>query len=372
MGQLAKRNKKGSVSVHNRQGMLRLRWTYQRRSYSFAMGLADTPVNRAAAAAKAAEIQKDLAFHEFDPTLEKYRPKPIPNSLKTSELFQQFIDQKIECGDIAQQSASSVYLPLKRAIGKRNIRTKKNAEKLIEQLSESRSPKSLNQGLMLYKAFGDWAVEQRYMTVNPFKHIKSKRAPRTPNKRTPFTPEEIEKLLLAFKETKKLAHYHDFVFLLFSLGLRPSEAIGLRWGSVDFNARKVTISEALIRSPGPGRKRKGTKNSVVRELQLSESLTQLLQARRPPMPDPDQLVFTSKRGYPINDGIFRRNYWKRACKLAEVPYRPPYTARHTLISYGIESKGWSLPQAAQVAGDAVSTIVNNYAHAIKPPSMPEW
>jgi len=352
--------------------MLRLRWSYLGQGYSFAMGLSDTPINQAAAAAKAAQIQKDLAFHEFDPSLEKYRPNPIPKSLKTSELFQQFIDHKIECGDIAEQSASSVYSPLKKAIGKKNIRTKEDAKKLIQQLSKKRSSRSFNHGLMLYKSFGKWAVENGYMAINPFSAIKSKRSPRSPNKRIPFTPEEIQKLLTAFSENKKLAHYHDFVFLLFSLGLRPSEAIGLRWGAVDLDVQKVTISEALIRSPGPGRKRKGTKNAIVRELQLSDSLTTLLRRRRPGALDPDQLLFTSKRGYPINDNIFRRNYWKRACKLAGVTYRPPYTARHTLISYGIESQGWSLPQAAQVAGDSVSTVVANYAHAIKPPSMPEW
>ena len=367
-----KRNKKGSVAVHNRDGMLRLRWTYLGRGYSFAMGLADNPINRAAAAAKAAEIQKDLAFHEFDPTLEKYRPKPLPTSLGTAELFQQFIDHKLETGAIAQQTASSLYLPLKRMIGKRTIRNRKEAEQLIQQLSKQRSPKSCNQALCLYKAFGNWAVESGLMTLNPFEGIKSVRVPRTPNKRKPFTSEEIKKILSAIAKDERLSHYYDFCVLLFSLGLRPSEAIGLRWGSVDLDAQTATISEALIRTPGPGRTRKGTKNSVVRVLQLSDALTNMFRARRPTEPDTDQLVFTSHRGRPINGEVFRQHYWKPACELAGVPYRPPYTARHTLISYGIEVEGWSLPQAAQVAGDSVGTIVNNYAHAIQPPSMPEW
>jgi integrase len=41
--------------------------------------------------------------------------------------------------------------------------------------------------------------------------------------------DEIRLLLDAVKNEPILSHYHDFCVVLLFLGLRPSEAIGLRW-----------------------------------------------------------------------------------------------------------------------------------------------
>ena len=78
--------------------MLRLRWSYRGQAYSYSMGLPDDPINRAAAEGKAAQIQKDIAFDEFDPTLEKYRPKPPPSTAATCDLFEQFMRWRFETG----------------------------------------------------------------------------------------------------------------------------------------------------------------------------------------------------------------------------------------------------------------------------------
>ena len=86
---------------------------------------------------------------------------------------------------------------------------------------------------------------------------------------------------------------------------------------------------------------------------------------------PDQLIFTDSRGKPIDDAKLRIA-WKAVCKVANIPYRPPYTARHTLISLGIE-QGWTLPQAAQVAGHTSTQMVMNvYGHAMTKPRLPTF
>ncbi|HIK43620.1 MAG TPA: site-specific integrase, partial [Leptolyngbyaceae cyanobacterium M65_K2018_010] len=70
---------------------------------------------------------------------------------------------------------------------------------------------------------------------------------------------------------------------------------------------------------------------------------------------------------------FRERVWKRTCERAGIEYRPPYTSRHTLLSHGIEYEGWSLPQAAQIAGHASTRMVaETYGHMINPPKLPEF
>jgi integrase len=63
----------------------------------------------------------------------------------------------------------------------------------------------------------------------------------------------------------------------------------------------------------------------------------------------------------------------KTCQQAGIRYRPPYTARHTLLSHGIEYEGWSLPQAAQIAGHTSTHMVaETYGHMLNQPKSPEF
>ncbi len=165
---------------------------------------------------------------------------------------------------------------------------------------------------------------------------------------------------------------------MLSLGLRPSEAIGLRWQHIDLDRKQVTISETMARSEdgktaGYARQRKPTKTVNVRTLPLRDHLVTLFQGRRSPESQPDDLVFTTARGCVIDDHNFRERVWLKTCKQAGIKYRPPYTTRHTLLSHGIEYKGWSLPQAAQIAGHTSTRMVaETYGHMLDRPQFPEF
>ena len=75
----------------------------------------------------------------------------------------------------------------------------------------------------------------------------------------------------------------------------------------------------------------------------------------------------------MDDRMFRERIWQPACKRAGVKYRPPYTSRHTLLSHGIETMGWTLPQAARIAGHAnTRQIAETYGHAIETPEFPKF
>jgi integrase len=349
--------------------MLRLRWTHQGKEYQISLGLRDTPYNWTIAQRKANEIKKDIAYGTFDPTRAKYQPKPVqtePKRLSTVELFEQWVNSK----QATRTHDFAMLANLKRF--DRDIATEQDAKDFMDTLRERQSPKTLNANLTLLKAWGNYAVTQGQLSENPFTNLKSQKASgRVPKKA--FSRDEIDRLLMAIKLHPNYSCYHDFVYTLLSLGLRPSEAIGLRWGHVDLLHRQVTISESMPRGDkGSSRKRKGTKTGSVRVLDMNDLLAPILEGRKPVDADPEALVFPSPTGKAIDDHNFSQRVWRTICEKAGVTYRPPYNCRHTLLSHAIE-EGATLLQAAAIAGHANARMISEvYGHMINRPKMPEF
>ncbi|PZO55452.1 MAG: hypothetical protein DCF15_10405 [Phormidesmis priestleyi] len=378
-----RRNKKGSVSVDARAGMLRLRWRYLSAPKQLSLGLADTPLNRHRAQGMAAQIEADMVSGHYDSTLDKYRliakPQPVAAALPTAELFDQFTEKKRRDGT-SELAINTKYKALRSNIARygAGVVTADDAHELVAMLRTRQSQKVSNQNLVLLKAFGAWLKKQQYLEQNVFESVASLRCNHVNEQdRTPFTQKEVALMLETMKTHKVCYQYYDFTFILFALGLRPSEAIGLRWRHVDLERKQVTISESLGRaddgrSSGSSRQRKGTKTGNVRLLPLNPRLVALFAGRRSATAQLDDLVFTSATGKPICDRLYRERYWKRVCTEAGIPYRPPYTARHTFISHGIEYKRWSPHQAASMAGHRSTRMISEvYGHMMDRPELPD-
>ncbi len=375
------RNKKGTVGIHARNGMLELRWTYQRRQRRKALGLADTPTNRHIAKAKTLLMEADMAYDRFDATLAKYFPssEPVSTGATTARLFEAFIKHRREEGT-SEQTINAKYWPMLANLKRfeQSIADIDTARAFVEVLRDRQSPRVANQNLTLLKAFGGWCAEQGWLTANPYKAIKPVKAKQRPQNRRPFTRDEVTRFLEALRTDATGYRYYDFCLVMFALALRPSEAIGLRWSHVDLERGRVTICETMARSEdgrssGRARRRKSTKTENSRTLPLSSQLVALFKGRQTPECQPDDLVFTSPAGKPIDDRNFRKRIWKRICEKAEIDYRPPYVARHTGLSHGIEFAGWTLPQAAHIAGHTSTRMVaETYGHIIDLPDMPEY
>ena len=374
-----KRNPKGTVAIVERGGTLSLRFRVQGKQYRLALGLPNNPVSKKVARGHAANIQHDIAYDQFDPTLAKYRPMYAQsNSLSTIELFENFIQHRQEEGT-SGQAISSRYKPMLANLKRfeSNIASPDHAREFISILRSRQSPRIANQNLTMLKAFGKWCVANNYLDNNPYMEIKPLKSARPVQNREPFSLEEVKQFFIALKADPVTNHYHDFCLILLSLGIRPSEAIGLRWQHLNLDEAKVTIKESLSRaedgnSAGYARVRKPTKTETTRVLPLSPLLITMFTARRPENAQPDDLIFLTPKGHPIDDRRFRERIWKRVCSAAGITYRPPYTSRHTLISHGIEKMGWTLPQAAQVAGHKNTRMVmETYGHALEKPEFPD-
>jgi integrase len=377
-----KRGKRGSVSITTRNKMLRLRWTYQGKEYYLALGCSDTPFNRTLAKRKAASIEADLAYGAFEPSLEKYKDKPVPvpqevRAQSTVELFIAFMEARQADGSTSGQAISSRYKPLLSNLKRfhKDIASEELAREFVDYLRSRQSPLIANQNLSLLKGFGTWAIEKEHITSNLFQVIKPLKVSHVVSPtRLPFTATETRKFLDAAKLHPRWHSYHDFCMALLYLGLRPSEGIGLRWRHIDWQRRTIHLSESLSRSAdgrtaGYARQKKSTKNQKFRVIDMHPDLYAMLQGRFTPGVNPDDLIFTTVKGKAIDDHNFSQRTWRDLCKAAGIEYRVPYAARHSLGSHLLEN-GATIPQVAAVLSNRPETTARHYAHAINRPTMP--
>lgn len=329
-------------------------------------------------------MKADIVSGEYDETLNRYRlianePEPTTTP-STVALFEQFTDKKRRDG-VSGQAIATKYSALRSNIARygKDITTTEDAHQLVAMLRSRQSTRTANQNLVLLKSFGRWLVEQQLTEENLFNSVVPLKSSNTSvQDRTPFTTEEVLLFLKTARTHKTGYQYYDFCYVLFSLGLRPSEAIGLRWCHVNLDRKEVTIRESLSRSTdgrssGGARQRKGTKTGRVRVMGLNEQLVRMFAGRKSAITQPDDLIFTTPTGRPIDDRMFCRRYWRRICEAAGIRYRPPYAARHTFVSHGIEYKRWTPQQAASMAGHSSTRMVSEvYGHMMDAPELPDF
>lgn len=76
----------------------------------------------------------------------------------------------------------------------------------------------------------------------------------------PFTEEQREKILEYFKE--RIHPYYPFAYTLFFTGMRPSEALALRWSDIDFKRRELAISKSRYMGEESATKTAGSEREI--------------------------------------------------------------------------------------------------------------
>ncbi len=89
----------------------------------------------------------------------------------------------------------------------------------------------------------------------------------------PFSEDERDRILTHFRE--KIPHYYPFVLTQFLTGMRPSEALALRWADIDFQRRQISISKSRYIDDGGATKTAGSTREIKIVPQAIEQLQEL-------------------------------------------------------------------------------------------------
>jgi integrase len=353
---MARRAKKGTISVENREGMLRLRlprswYKDQKNVVYFSLGIPDTPENRLIANAKKGIMESDYIYQRFDFSLNKYRFDIAPKNddLSLLDIFIKYLDFKSRV--LKHSSLKDLQLTLRR-IKSMPKEILSSAEKIKLWLIENTTQDQSRRILMQISACCDWGIEQKFIENNPFKKLKkfkkiSRDFPQA------FTLKERDLIIQAFEV--KYPAFADFVKFLFFTGCRPSEAIGLKWANVNLEERYLIIREVYVDNFWE----KSTKTNQSRKFPINEQLYLIFKNIEHKQSKYDT-VFVSPKGLPLNLHNFTNKNWTPLIKELGLQPRGCYHCRHTFISLCLYAH-IPVQQVAKWVGSSSQTILAYYA-----------
>lgn len=231
------------------------------------------------------------------------------------------------------------------------------------------SPKTVkNVSAIMHKAFSV-ALKQGMIQANP---CDAAELPKAIHKEIqPLMDAEIPRFLKAIEGNPM---GNAFALCLFA-GLREGECIGLSWGQIDFDARRIVFSQQLQREKKKGGKyyiAASTKSGKPRQIEPPEIAFQYLRAEKrrqaenqlaagPLWSNPDNLVFTDELGKHLAVSTFYKAFKRLAGSIGR-PDARPHDLRHTAATVAIAA-GADIKSVQDMLGHATASFtLNVYAH----------
>jgi len=213
-------------------------------------------------------------------------------------------------------------------------------------------------GTILQRAF-----EAQRIASNPVRQVRKAPRPRRDEVRplAPATVEAMRAHLLA-GGSEQPQRDASLLSVLAYAGLRPGEALGLRWGDVTDRTLLVQRSVSLGHEAD-------TKTRQHRSVRLLAPLRVDLTAWRLAAGHPDAraLVFPGHDGKLWSEGAYqswRRRAFARAAAAAGAPYAHPYALRHSFASLLLHEGRNVIYVARQLGHDARLTLTR-YGHVME-------
>lgn len=366
---------KGSVSIELFREKFRLRWRIAGKRYALSLGLIDTPENRKIAEAKAREIEKDILYEKFDPTLSKYDGRSVSNliqhptskpQVKLSKLWQRYLE--IRARNKSPNTLRTVYEPVTKFIEKIDVDGLTDSVKFQSKLMQLTTESQARRVLMQVNAACRWGMKNQLIPSNPFdgKYLELEAGKPIPP--MAFTPTERDRIIEAFKHDNRKGmnyrHYAPFIEFLFLTGCRPCEAIGLRWKNVTPDCGRILFCESIIELKGRLERREETKTGVKRWFTCGNRLQSLLQSIKPENCNSDALVFPSPKNKAISLTNFGDRAWTSVLEPLGLLHKDdvkmtPYNCRDTFITIQC-ANGATSTEVAGWVGNSSKVIETNY------------
>jgi integrase len=257
------------------------------------------------------------------------------------------------------------------AIGGRDINdvVEEDITSILEGLQARLAPQTVVHVLVTIRSMFNYAVNRELLDKNPTAHIKRPRVPKGPPKYL-----EVEEIRRYFDA----AHGHDFegVFLLaLGHGLRLGEALGLRWSSINFNERMLSVDGSLVKSETGEYVVAATKtHRSNRPITLSQTTIEALNRRRAKQNrdrlamgsnwfDSD-LVFTDTTGRPLSKSNFTRTHHYGLVKKANIRRITFHGLRSAFATIGVQAGVPAKVMQEMLGHSTFVTTMDIYSHVL--------
>ncbi len=208
--------------------------------------------------------------------------------------------------------------------------------------------RSLARKLSAWRSFFDYLARDHGLPVNPAVGLKAPRSPRKlPNT---LTPDQAAQLLDRKEDDVLLIRDCALFELVYSSGLRLSEAVGVSLSDLDLRARTVTVLG------------KGSKTRVVPVGSVAAEALERWLPERDKIAAPDETaVFVSQTGKRISPRSVQLRLRARALASGLDRGVHPHMLRHSFASHLLQSSG-DLRAVQELLGHASISTTQVYTH----------
>jgi len=335
--------------------------------------VAPTPANLKYAQRVAAEIRRRIAkgtfeLGEFFPDSKLLLPAEVSTFGKLADLW---LQSKGRLAGATRDQYSTAVRFWKRML-KENTRVPDISHKLlVSKIGSYPWPSAKTHNNYLIALRGIFGMEFRGASAifNPMIGIENmvlvKRLP------DPLSVEEREMILADMRR-----HYDERVVAyfqwMFYTGMRPEEAIALRWSDIDLRRHVARVQRVRTFK---GSEREGTKTHTVRDVDLvpkaldaltvMKPYTRMGKQERKREEDNSADVFQNPiTGLPWHDERSQRDtYWRPTLKRLGIRWRRAYNTRHTFATVALMA---GVPPAyiSNQIGNSVKMLLEKYARWI--------
>ena len=379
----------GRVSIDIKGQSYRLRFTYPEGERHEITVARVSPEGWATTHRAALGINRDIDLGEFDDTYARYSPRhakklerqrvKITKKDNLKEVWERYKEIKQDTASESSKKTDWVRLEKLLNMVELQLLELNKAEEFVDVLFDRYSQGTLNPRFRLLYAAINLSVKQKKIATNPYMdfHSPYKRGKR---KIECFEGDEIQQIIKAFESDEfkpvesNFSHsfYTPLIQFLALTGCRPSEAHALTWddikqkgGKTYIRFNKAWVLDILIPH---------TKTKEVRLFPCNQQLIGVINSL-PKIENKHNLIFPSVGlGY-INQGNFRKRYWKPVVnglvKQGKVEkYLKPYCLRHSFITRLVR-EGVDIATVASVVGNSTEIIMSNYLAAKNDIDLPK-
>lgn len=227
---------------------------------------------------------------------------------------------------------------------------------------------SIRKIISILRQVFDYAVLYGDIKVNPALQVPMPKRTNKKDQRQVFlTAEDAQKMLDAFKDEE----IGPIVYVTLYYGLRKSEALGLRWQAIDFDANTITINHTVVSNGHIVRKDSTKTYSSRRTYELLPDIKVLLLKLKKQQEDykrrlginyhDNDYIFKNPNGVLYRPDSLTRSF-KCALERHGLPQMRYHDLRHSTASILVD-KGWDINDIKEWLGHAdISTTANIYAH----------